>query len=616
MAISWPRFWVDHSRGFNYNLTWQERRNLVLSSVEAAGFGWWIVFVAGIGFLTDAYDIFSINTIIPMLSIIYWEGSIPTSYQLGMNTATLLGSMIGQIVFGFLADRYGRRKMYGLELIVTIAASLGFATASTGVNGSMSLIALLMFWRLIMGIGIGADYPLSAVITAEFAPTKYRARMLAAVFFFQPLGQLIAVLMAFAATAGFSSYVSSIPTSVPPDMACSVFTKDAAGIECARTVDRAWRLVAGLGAVPAAVAMVFRLTIPESVYYILDIKNDSNEAMHAKDYFGSREDLGHDDRDSVRMDEFEHSPKAATNGHHIATELQLPQPALQSRLHGQGLSDDSAANSIGPTVEELEDPHPSQASRADLYKYLFTDGNWTDLFATAVNWMLLDFTFYLLGVNSSSFIPRMFGQKPGDQLPPYNWLVNNERHIMESTSIGALVGSAMAIFAMHLFSRKRIQMWGFLILGGLFILVGALYVTLPSTNAHVAIVVFYGICQLFYNLGPNTTTFIIPAEAFPTRYRCTLYGISAASGKLGSVLGQIVVIKVQSNKRLGITLILFVLVMLVGATLSQYLTPETSDIHGESRKLEDLAQGKSHRRDMEREEREERDAERSRPKQQ
>ena len=44
--------------------------------------------------------------------------------------------------------------------------------------------------------------------------------------------------------------------------------------------------------------------------------------------------------------------------------------------------------------------------------------------------------------------------------------------------------------------------------------------------------------------------------------------------------------------------------MLVGAVLSQYLTPETCDIHGKSRKLEDLAQGKSHRKDMEREERE------------
>lgn len=53
--------------------------------------------------------------------------------------------------------------------------------------------------------------------------------------------------------------------------------------------------------------------------------------------------------------------------------------------------------------------------------------------------------------------------------------------------------------------------------------------------------------------------------------------------------------------------------MLVGAALSQYLTPETCDIHGKSRKLEDLAQGKLRRRDMEREER---DSEESRRKQQ
>ena len=94
-----------------------------------------------------------------MLAVIYWGDEFPTRYQLGMNTATLLGSMIGQVVFGCLADRYGRRKMYGLELIVTITASLGFATASTGLNGSMSLIGLLIFWRLVC-----------LVISSLFAP--------------------------------------------------------------------------------------------------------------------------------------------------------------------------------------------------------------------------------------------------------------------------------------------------------------------------------------------------------------------------------------------------------------------------------------------------------------
>ncbi len=85
--------------------------------------------------------------------------------------------------------------------------------------------------------------------------------MLAVVFFCQPLGQLIAVLMAFAATAGFKSYISTADRA----LLCSVNADDPAGIECARYVDRAWRLVAGLGAVPAAIAILFRLTIPESV---------------------------------------------------------------------------------------------------------------------------------------------------------------------------------------------------------------------------------------------------------------------------------------------------------------------------------------------------------------
>ena len=53
-----------------------------------------------------------------------------------------------------------------------------------------------------------------------------------------------------------------------------------------------------------------------------------------------------------------------------------------------------------------------------------------------------------------------------------------------------------------------------------------------------ALLALYVLAQFFFNFGPNTTTFIVPGECFPTRYRSTSHGISAAFGKLGSIIGQ------------------------------------------------------------------------------
>jgi len=89
--------------------------------------------------------------------------------------------------------------------------------------------------------------------------------MIAAVFFWQPVGQLLASLLALAATEGFQSHILKNNTN---PRSCSIYAShlmDPTGADCARTVDRVWRLVSGLGAVPAAIAIVFRLTIPESV---------------------------------------------------------------------------------------------------------------------------------------------------------------------------------------------------------------------------------------------------------------------------------------------------------------------------------------------------------------
>jgi len=60
-----------------------------------------------------------------------------------------------------------------------------------------------------------------------------------------------------------------------------------------------------------------------------------------------------------------------------------------------------------------------------------------------------------------------------------------------------------------------------------------------SASGKNAFVFLYCLANFFQNFGPNTTTFVIPGEAFPTRYRSTGHGISAASGKLGAVISQV-----------------------------------------------------------------------------
>jgi PHS family inorganic phosphate transporter-like MFS transporter len=93
--------------------------------------------------------------------------------------------------------------------------------------------------------------------------------------------------------------------------------------------------------------------------------------------------------------------------------------------------------------------------------------------------------------------------------------------------------------------------------------------------------------NFFQNFGPNTTTFIIPGEVFPTRYRSTGHGISAASGKLGAIVAQVGFSRLKdiggTNAWLDHILELFAFFMLTGI-FSTLLLPETKGLS-----LEDLS---------------------------
>lgn len=120
-----------------------------------------------------------------MLVYIYWApadghptnslNDMVTHYETVINVLTLLGSFVGQLLFGFLADKFGRKRLYGLELIVVLFGTIGIVQCSAGyVNGndsSMSIFASICFWRFLIGVGIGAEYPISATIAAEYMPS-------------------------------------------------------------------------------------------------------------------------------------------------------------------------------------------------------------------------------------------------------------------------------------------------------------------------------------------------------------------------------------------------------------------------------------------------------------
>lgn len=131
-----------------------ERRRLALAEIDKAPFGWYhvrAILVAGTGFFTDSYDIFCVSLLTIMLGIVYHKGALTTPQDTAIKLSTSAGTVIGQVGFGALADVVGRKKMYGLELILIIVATL--AQALTGPGPGTSVVGLIIFWRVLMGIG-------------------------------------------------------------------------------------------------------------------------------------------------------------------------------------------------------------------------------------------------------------------------------------------------------------------------------------------------------------------------------------------------------------------------------------------------------------------------------
>jgi PHS family inorganic phosphate transporter-like MFS transporter len=455
-----------------------ERRRLALAEVDRAPFGWYhvrAIVVAGVGFFTDSYDIFTVSLLTLMLGVVYYPGvgTMPTTSDTAIKLATSAGTVIGQLGFGALADIVGRKRMYGLELIMIIFATLAQALASS--SPAMDIVGVIIFWRVLMGIGIGGDYPLSSIITSEFATTKWRGAMMGAVFAMQGLGQLCAAFVMLFATLGFKS---SLETADKPANCTG---------GCAESVDKMWRILIGFGAVPGCIALYYRLTIPETPRYTFDVKLDVEKA--------------------------EGDAEAYLKGRSAGATDEITRVTAQKQA-----------------VEQMNVP---KASWSDFFRHYSKKKNAMLLAGTALSWCFLDIAYYGVSLNNAVVLDAI-GYSTKGATNTYEYFYNTAVGNLIIVLAGAVPGYWVTVFTVDTVGRKPIQFMGFTILTILFVVMGFAYFHI-SPNGLLAIFV---LAQFFFNFGPNATTFIVPGECFPTRYRSTSHGISAASGKIGSIIGQ------------------------------------------------------------------------------
>lgn len=456
-----------------------ERRRMALAEVDKAPLGWYhirLAVVTGIGFFTDAYSLFAINLAVILLGIVYWQdpehrGVMPHNADTAIKVATSAGAIFGQCIFGYLGDLLGRKRMYGVELMIIILTTM--AQSLCGESSSVSIVGVLIFYRVIMGIGVGGDYPLSAVITAEFSSTRYRGGIIAAVFAMQGLGQLAA------------SLVTLIVVIVYKDQLISVASVGECVGQCASTVDKMWRIIIAFGGIPGWFALYYRLTIPETPRYTFDVLYDVEKA-------------------SVDARKYRYGKQGnAVN------------PITQAKARNE--------------MAKYRTPRPSLG---EVFRYYSQKRQAIRLFGTSMSWFFLDLAFYGLGFSSASLMSIM-GFHERDNL--YSYLRNTATGQIVLICAGALPGYWLTVFTVDSLGRKPIQIAGFAVLTIIFCVLGFAWQGLTTTH----LLVLYILAQFFFNFGPNATTFITPAEIFPTRVRSTGHGFSAGMGKLGAVFAQI-----------------------------------------------------------------------------
>uniref|UniRef100_A0A1J3I987 Putative inorganic phosphate transporter 1-9 n=1 Tax=Noccaea caerulescens TaxID=107243 RepID=A0A1J3I987_NOCCA len=502
----------------------------VLSALDAARIQWYhfkAIIVAGMGLFTDAYDLFCIAPIMKMISQIYYpKDSIGTAVLSTSYAIALLGTAMGQLIFGYLGDRVGRRRVYGLCLLIMVFSSFGcgFSVCTT----RSCVMASLGFFRFVLGLGIGGDYPLSATIMSEFANKRTRGAFIAAVFSMQGLGILVSSAVTMVVCVAFKSAGEG-----------SSGNNKAAGRETLAPADSdiAWRLILMIGALPAALTFYWRMLMPETARYTALVENNATQA--AKD--------------------------------------------MQRVMSVSMISQIAEDSSLSETQQQ-----PPSSSSYKLFSRRFLSLHGRDLFAASANWFLVDVVFYTSNLLLSNIFSSLNEHTKSTSVYDSAFEVAKLAAIVAACS--TIPGYWFTVYFIDKIGRVKIQIMGFSLMAVVYLAVGIPYswywANQERSKTKTGFMILYGLIFFFSNFGPNTTTFIIPAELFPARFRSTCHGISGAAGKFGAIVGTVGFLwatKPDNNnkndivdvKRVRIAFLILGGVCIAGVLVTYFFTRET-----------------------------------------
>ncbi|MCO5573293.1 hypothetical protein L7F22_027062 [Adiantum nelumboides] len=446
-----------------------------LDKAKTQGFHFTTIIIAGMGFFTDAYDLICVSTVVKLMGRIYYTdpasgkpGTLPPGLNAAVNGVALLGAFVGQLVFGWLGDKMGRKKVYGITAILMICCSICSAL-SFGSNPH-AVIGTLCFFRFCLGIGIGGDYPLSATIMSEYSNTKTRGAFVGAVFANQGFGILVSAAVAIVTAAGLKSRYPAPSFDVDPILSTPP------------QADYVWRIVFLFGCVPAALTFYFRSKMPETARYTALVSGNTKQAAH---------DMG-------------------------------------QVLHKSFDQADGDARPRTVAVNNTQD--------YELFSNEFWRRHGWHLLGTSSTWFLAGLPWYTLNLFEKDALTAVRWLPPAGSMSAIDevYQVCRAQALIAMCSI--IPGYWCTIALIDRIGRKPIQMQGFLMMAVFLLALGIPYTHWRDEN-QVGFMVLYAVTFFFNNFGPNTTTFIVPAELYPARFRTTCHGLSAAIGKLGAVLG-------------------------------------------------------------------------------